>query len=141
MRGIEARAIQASRAPGSAAVQRSCCCAFPTARAGTCACWAWRLLAVNEPKAEEFGLVLKDRRAVIGAVKLNYDANAKQTYIDAIVDGACKPIAWTAEGTPEPSPTLVNQHTTLLLDFGGQTYQWELKPSLEYETELHRAAR
>jgi hypothetical protein len=55
------------------------------------------ILKPGEPKDTEFGLVLKDRGAVVGAVKTRYDADAEEFPLDGIVDAACKPVPWTTE--------------------------------------------
>ncbi len=96
------------------------------------------VLGANEAKADEFVLVFTDRQEVVGAAKLRYDVDAKQTSIDAVVDASCKPVSWISEGTPGPSPDVVDQYTTLRLELGTRTYEWELKPDGEYETELRR---
>jgi hypothetical protein len=96
------------------------------------------VLAIAEPKREEFGLTFTTGGELLGAAKLSYDASTKQTEIAAIVDASCEPIGWMAEGTPAPNPTQVSQYTTLRLDFGDQLYLWDLEPDGGYETELHR---
>jgi hypothetical protein len=96
------------------------------------------VLGAEESKADEFGLVFTDRQEVVGAAKLRYDVDATQTSIDAIVDASCKPVTWISDGAPSPSPDLVDHYTNLRLELGERTYEWELKPESEYETELRR---
>jgi hypothetical protein len=96
------------------------------------------VLRADEAKADEFALVFTDRQEVVGAAKLRYDVDAKQTSIDAVVDASCKPVSWISNVTPGPSPDLVDQYTTLRLELGTRTYEWELKPEGEYQTELRR---
>jgi hypothetical protein len=55
------------------------------------------VLKPGEPKDTEFGLILKDRGTVVGAVKMRYDADAEEFPLDGIVDAACKPVPWTTE--------------------------------------------
>jgi hypothetical protein len=96
------------------------------------------VLGAGESKADEFGLVFTDRQEVVGAAKLRYDVDAKQTSIDAVVDASCKPVSWISNVTPGPSPDVVDQYTTLRLELGTRTYEWELKPDGEYQTEFRR---
>jgi hypothetical protein len=55
------------------------------------------VLKPGEPKDTEFGLILRDHGAAVGAVKMRYDADAEEFPIDGIVDAACKPVPWTTE--------------------------------------------
>jgi hypothetical protein len=55
------------------------------------------VLKPGEPKDTEFGLILKDHGAAVGAVKMRYDADAEEFPLDGIVDAACEPVPWTTE--------------------------------------------
>ena len=55
------------------------------------------VLKPGEPKDTEFGLILKDQGAVVGAVKMRYDTDAEAFPLDAIVDAECNPVPWTTE--------------------------------------------
>jgi len=96
------------------------------------------VLGAAEPKLREFGLVLTDRRKVVGTAKLRYDTDVNQFYVDAVVDASCKPVGWTADDTPGQSPPLVNEFSDLQLALSARDYIVELKPDLEVEMELHR---
>jgi hypothetical protein len=96
------------------------------------------VLGPAEQKLEEFGLVLTDRRKVVGATKMSYDVDASQYRFDRLVDGRCRPAGWTAPDMPGANPSTVNNHTTLRLTLSEGEYLLELKAETAVEVELHR---
>lgn len=100
------------------------------------------VLASEEPKREEFGLVLTDGGEVVGAAKLTYDVDAKQTGVDAFVDAGCEPVRWTASTVSGPNPSRVVQFSHLKVALEGREYDVELKPDDGvFEMELRRFRR
>jgi len=99
------------------------------------------VLGAAEPKLREFGLVLTDRRKVVGAAKLRYDTDVNQFYVDAVVDAGCERADWTADDTPGSNPSLVNNFNDLTLALSAGDYIVELKANSEVEMELHRFQR
>jgi hypothetical protein len=100
------------------------------------------VLGPAEQKRDEFGLVLADKRTVIGAAKMSYDVDATQYRFDGLVDGRCRRAAWIAPDVPGANPSTVNNHSTLRLALGDAEYALELKASgTEVELELHRFER
>jgi hypothetical protein len=100
-----------------------------------------KVLAPEEPTREEFGLVLTDGGEVVGAAKLTYDGDAKQSGVHAFVDARCKPVRWSASDVPGQDPSRVGQFSHLHVALGGREYDLELKPESEVEMELHRLRR
>ncbi|MGH2918198.1 MAG: hypothetical protein ACRDLS_06305 [Solirubrobacteraceae bacterium] len=97
------------------------------------------VLAPEESKHEEFGLVLTDNREVLGAAKMSYDDAALRFRVDGIAAADCKPALWVASDEPGASPPSVGQFSNLRVTFGAKKYDIELKPnSTIMEIELHR---
>ena len=81
------------------------------------------VLKEDEPKAAEFGLVLRSRGQVIGAAKMRFDADGEEFLVDGLVDNRCRRAAWSSSGDPAtPSPSVVRIHDDLVLALGGATY-------------------
>ncbi|MBW3652283.1 MAG: hypothetical protein KY433_01565 [Actinobacteria bacterium] len=81
------------------------------------------VLKENEPKAAEFGLVLRSRGQVIGAAKMRFDADGEEFLVDGLVDNRCRRAPWSSSGDPAtPSPSVVRIHDDLVLALGGATY-------------------
>jgi hypothetical protein len=99
------------------------------------------VLGPNEPKKSELALVLADGDDPVGVVKTSYDTATEQFRFDAMVDGECQPMEWTAPGIPGVNPKRVSNHTTLRLKAGSVVYLLELKAGGEVEMELHRFER
>jgi hypothetical protein len=100
-----------------------------------------KVLGSDEPKREEFALVLVDSESVVGAVKTAYDASGQQFRFDAMVDRECGPVEWTAPSVPGASPKKVTNHNTMRLKVGIVEYLLELKAEGFVEMELHRFQR
>jgi hypothetical protein len=58
------------------------------------------VLAPEESKREEFGLVLTADDQTLGAVKMRYDDATRRFGVDAIVDARCEPVRWAASDVP-----------------------------------------
>jgi hypothetical protein len=100
------------------------------------------VLGPAEQKRNEFGLVLVDKRKVIGAAKMSYDVDATQYRFDGLVDARCRRAAWTAPDVPGANPSTVNNDSTLHLTLGDAEYALELKANgTEVELELHHFER
>ena len=97
------------------------------------------VLAAEESKQLEFGLVLTSGDRVLGAAKLSYDDPTRRFRIAGIVEPDCAPARWTASDVPGPNPSSVGQYSNLRTVLGSDTYMIELKPnSTIMEIELHR---
>jgi hypothetical protein len=97
------------------------------------------VLAAEESKRQEFGLVLTSGDRVMGAAKLSYDDPTRRFRIGGIVAADCAPARWTASDVPGPNPSSAGQYSNLRTMLGSDTYMIELKPnSTIMEIELHR---
>lgn len=82
------------------------------------------VLKDNEPKSDEFGLVLRSLGRAVGAAKMRFDVDGQEFLIDGLVDARCRPAQWTASGDPATvSPAAVRISDVLHLTLSGGTYR------------------
>ena len=95
------------------------------------------VLAAEESKREEFGVIPTDGGQVLGAAKMSYDPAALRFRIDGVVDATCRPVRWTSPDVPGANPMSLDDVSHLQARFGPDTDDFELKPnSTEMEMEL-----
>jgi hypothetical protein len=97
-----------------------------------------KVLAAEESKREEFGVVPIDGGTVLGAAKMSYDVVSKRFRIDGLADARCAPLRWMSPNAPGVNPTSLGESSHIRARFGSDPYDIELKPNgTEMEMELH----